>query len=136
MYPHQSGTVCNGHLLLSWSGASHVFSCASNPCRNGGNCVQLVGSYICTCQAGFTGDNCENGNFRFLPLSFLRLGTSEAKIKVSLVLTKPRAAKGFTFCDRSQNIVIGYKWMLRLLWGILPKFLTSRFIQLQLVLLV
>ena len=63
MYPHQSGTVFNGHFLLSWSGASRVFSCESNPCRNGGNCVQLVGSYICTCQAGFTGNNSENGNY-------------------------------------------------------------------------
>eukprot|EP00730_Choanoeca_flexa_P006389 TRINITY_DN12143_c4_g6_i1.p1 TRINITY_DN12143_c4_g6~~TRINITY_DN12143_c4_g6_i1.p1 ORF type:complete len:1307 (+),score=146.15 TRINITY_DN12143_c4_g6_i1:162-4082(+) len=35
-------------------------SCASNPCQNGGQCVQGLGRHFaCDCQAGFTGDTCE-----------------------------------------------------------------------------
>jgi hypothetical protein len=33
--------------------------CSSNPCRNGGICKDLVGSYECKCFPGFTGINCE-----------------------------------------------------------------------------
>lgn len=37
--------------------------CLPNPCENDGNC-QRVGTgqdYECRCNAGFTGDHCENG---------------------------------------------------------------------------
>ena len=36
--------------------------CASNPCMNGGRCVQSGTAYSCTCPDGFTGLNCEAGN--------------------------------------------------------------------------
>ncbi|KAI8494247.1 calcium ion binding [Branchiostoma belcheri] len=34
--------------------------CASDPCHNGGTCVDGVNSYTCQCVPGLTGDNCEN----------------------------------------------------------------------------
>lgn len=32
--------------------------CASQPCRNGAECVSVGDSYKCTCASGFTGGSC------------------------------------------------------------------------------
>ncbi|XP_035238088.1 protein jagged-2-like isoform X1 [Anguilla anguilla] len=34
-------------------------SCASSPCRNGGQCHNVVGSFVCECLEGFSGATCE-----------------------------------------------------------------------------
>ncbi|XP_060064630.1 neurogenic locus Notch protein-like isoform X2 [Ylistrum balloti] len=34
--------------------------CASDPCRNGGLCLDLVGQYTCICSVGWNGPDCEN----------------------------------------------------------------------------
>ena len=36
------------------------------PCLNGGTCTDGINSYNCTCAAGYTGENCEIGNYIFL----------------------------------------------------------------------
>ncbi|XP_062902209.1 sushi, nidogen and EGF-like domain-containing protein 1 isoform X3 [Mobula hypostoma] len=33
--------------------------CSSNPCKNGGTCVKGINSYMCDCEKGFKGKNCE-----------------------------------------------------------------------------
>ena len=38
-----------------------VNECASNPCQNGGTCVDLVNSYHCTCIPGYIGTHCSIG---------------------------------------------------------------------------
>ena len=38
-----------------------VDECASAPCRNGGRCLDDIDAYICKCQAGFRGHNCDIG---------------------------------------------------------------------------
>ena len=43
---------------------SHPFDvdiddCGSNPCQNGGACVDGVDSYTCICQAGLSGEECQ-----------------------------------------------------------------------------
>ena len=36
-----------------------VNECQSNPCLNGGTCVDGLKSYRCICSERYTGDNCE-----------------------------------------------------------------------------
>ena len=48
--------------------------CATNPCENGGTCVDGVNSHTCTCVEGYEGSNCETSKMRecacmdFIPL--------------------------------------------------------------------
>ena len=35
-------------------------NCDPNPCQNGGICEDLVNTYLCNCEPGFTGYNCED----------------------------------------------------------------------------
>lgn len=45
---------------------SDINECASNPCRNGANCADLVNEYECTCQVGWLGTNCDIGKVKAL----------------------------------------------------------------------
>jgi collagen type VI alpha len=38
---------------------NNVRECRSNPCRNGGTCVDGIGMYVCLCPPGYAGRNCE-----------------------------------------------------------------------------
>ena len=40
-----------------------INECSSNPCSNGGTCVDQVNKYLCNCQTGFTGVHCETGKY-------------------------------------------------------------------------
>ena len=38
-----------------------INECSKRPCKNRGTCINLKGSYRCTCKTGYTGNNCEIG---------------------------------------------------------------------------
>ena len=40
---------------------SDIDECASNPCENGGSCVDDVGSFLCNCSAGYSDFVCSTG---------------------------------------------------------------------------
>ena len=39
--------------------------CESNPCRNGGTCIEEVDSYNCNCVPGYTGHDCETSKITY-----------------------------------------------------------------------
>ncbi|MEQ2222451.1 hypothetical protein ILYODFUR_026583 [Ilyodon furcidens] len=38
----------------------HRVSCSSNPCQNGGTCLNLLNSYYCLCPSNWAGPNCSS----------------------------------------------------------------------------
>ena len=42
---------------------SDIDECASNPCDNGGTCDDLLNNYQCQCVIGYTGEQCEIGEY-------------------------------------------------------------------------
>ena len=46
--------------------SSDINDCSNEPCKNGGTCTDGVDSYTCTCDAGYTGKNCEIGRLASL----------------------------------------------------------------------
>ena len=40
--------------------------CRSNPCNNGGTCVDELSSFSCLCAPGFRGDSCHMGKSKEL----------------------------------------------------------------------
>ena len=39
--------------------------CGPNPCQNGGSCIDAVNGYKCDCKDGYTGDNCQTGEYYY-----------------------------------------------------------------------
>lgn len=48
-----------GYTGLVTGPCVEINECASNPCKNGGVCLDLVNSFICKCNTGYTGLFCE-----------------------------------------------------------------------------
>ncbi|KAH3701912.1 hypothetical protein DPMN_076908 [Dreissena polymorpha] len=40
-----------------------INECATNPCKNGATCNNLLNNYTCTCTGGWQGTNCDQGKF-------------------------------------------------------------------------
>ena len=45
--------------------------CASRPCRHGGECIDHVSKYTCTCMAGYVGTVCEIGKSYIIIFIFI-----------------------------------------------------------------
>ena len=46
-------------LLFFFSFHTDIDECSSNPCLNGGTCVDQVNRYVCNCDVKFRGVHCE-----------------------------------------------------------------------------
>ena len=38
-----------------------IDECASNPCQNGGTCIDQVAGFLCNCASGWTDAVCDRG---------------------------------------------------------------------------
>ena len=45
--------------------------CEPNPCRNGGTCYDVGGSFECVCMTGFKGARCEGIELKYLTVSLV-----------------------------------------------------------------
>ena len=59
------------NFILTYIISSDVDECANSPCKNGGSCMNLRGSYRCDCIKGFTGKHCEQGLLAILNKFFV-----------------------------------------------------------------
>lgn len=46
-------------FFLNFSCETDIDECLSNPCRHGGTCVDLIGTFKCNCPEDFVGKQCE-----------------------------------------------------------------------------
>ena len=69
--------------------SSDINECETDLCENGGSCENTIGSFTCTCAAGYDGDTCENGkdtwilynNLNYFVRSYIKYTrTSEVKM--------------------------------------------------------
>lgn len=50
----------NGYLRYNYNMVMDGIECGSNPCQNGGTCVEGIARYTCNCRYGYRGTNCEH----------------------------------------------------------------------------
>jgi hypothetical protein len=84
------------YLCISYIIAD-IDECAINPCQNGGECMDQVNDYMCTCAGGYTGDLCETGMTELL---FLCSAWQELcpKQSVTFVNCRPLYLKSHYVC--------------------------------------
>lgn len=46
---------------------TNIDECANSPCRNGGECVDLIGNFKCICPVGYSGSLCEEAKDHCTP---------------------------------------------------------------------
>ena len=44
------------HIILMFL---DIGECSSDPCQNGGTCIDEINAFTCNCMSGYTGDVCE-----------------------------------------------------------------------------
>lgn len=49
-------------LSLPLSLPLDIDDCQSNPCQNGGTCIDEINSFVCLCLPSYGGATCEKGN--------------------------------------------------------------------------
>ena len=56
----------SGYMIFDYNLVLDNNECSSNPCQNGGTCVDGCASYTCRCRSPYSGTNCEqlSGNLR------------------------------------------------------------------------
>ena len=64
----------------------NIDECDSFPCKHLGACIDVVGSYTCSCQVGWAGENCQSSMDASVPYVLLLSGLQVAAIAVGVLL--------------------------------------------------
>uniref|UniRef100_A0A8C3FD99 Fibulin 7 n=1 Tax=Chrysemys picta bellii TaxID=8478 RepID=A0A8C3FD99_CHRPI len=98
----------------TWSGQQPVCRsishCASNPCANGGTCVEDVQQFTCVCPSSWSGSNCQtpvyscgNSSFSHQPrCADTRLGSRRCACDTGFQLQAGSVCQDVDECQRSQ----------------------------------
>ncbi|KHJ45580.1 EGF-like domain protein [Trichuris suis] len=83
--------------------------CASNPCKNGGSCIDRIASFLCQCKPGYTGSTCEQ--MMYLPVPKLRMaahGDGHVGVAVAMLVLLFMAVVTATtyWCSRKRRTKI------------------------------
>ncbi|XP_070401978.1 sushi, nidogen and EGF-like domain-containing protein 1 isoform X2 [Nothobranchius furzeri] len=76
--PRATQSICG--ILGAWSQpptCEEINECLSQPCLNGGSCLNKIGSYQCLCQDGFSGNRCQIDTNECLTEPCMNEGTCE-----------------------------------------------------------
>ena len=52
-------------------GYADIDECASSPCQHDATCHNELDSYTCSCLPGYTGSNCETGEYAIILISLI-----------------------------------------------------------------
>lgn len=67
---HNSGSAVVSNVMFVYALSKQVFNCfyisdidecSATPCKNGGQCTNLINDYSCKCTGSFEGKNCSSG---------------------------------------------------------------------------
>ena len=58
-YEWDDDEVQKSRIYVCQKDATNINECANNPCQNGGECVDGINKYTCTCQSGWIGIDCD-----------------------------------------------------------------------------
>ena len=75
LYVHMYSYMYNYAVFILVT--ADIDECASNPCQNGGTCVDDVDAYWCVCMPGYTAARCQSmysySMYRYFPVNYLAL---------------------------------------------------------------
>ena len=66
---------------MNYSNLTDFDDCKSQPCQNDGECKDQVNSFKCICKEGYTGPECERGDWN--PLKYLLFKTRKKMTDLS-----------------------------------------------------
>ena len=97
-----------GYLIFDYNFIVDGDECSTNPCQNGGTCVDRCSSYSCQCAPNYSGINCEHlyGDLRFEARYARDLRSSDGwwSDSDSYMEIKAENADGITFTKRTEYL--------------------------------
>ena len=64
-----------------------INECDTDPCENGGTCDNTIGSFTCTCVAGYDGATCQNGKKPLQKYVMRRINMIKRQSKLFIICT-------------------------------------------------
>ena len=110
---------CSGYLQFNYYLLPDTNSCAVNPCRNGGTCIEGCRTFTCQCPGSYSGSRCQHrlGRLRIYARYGTglqdrdRLGRSDPYMEVVAVDSDGRSTRKTTSTDRGDQSPEWYSYL-------------------------